>query len=62
MGDDKQEKLDDLATDLDDLKIAVEEIKDERPDHAEKTALDTILTALEEASDTTDELGERLPK
>jgi hypothetical protein len=44
---------------LDDLKISVEELKEDPPDHVEKKDLDTILTSLDEASDTTDELDDR---
>ena len=62
MEDNRQDKLDDLATDLDDVKLTVEELKDNPPDHVQKHDLDAILTAVEEATDKADELGDRPKK
>lgn len=52
------DKIDGLASDLDDLKLTVEELQDELPP-ADAETLTTVTTALEKASDATDELGNR---
>jgi hypothetical protein len=62
MSDKREDKLGELAAELDDLKISVEELKEDPPDHVEKKDLDTILTSLDEATDTTDELDDRTQK
>jgi len=59
MSDKKEDKLGELAAELDDLKISVEELKEDPPDHVERKDLDAILTSLDEATDTTDELDDR---
>ena len=53
---DKQDRLGQLATELDDLALNVEELQVDPPPHIDQAHLDTIKTALEEASDATDEL------
>jgi hypothetical protein len=52
-------KIDQLATDLDDLKLTVEELQDELPADAATDSLARVATALEQASDATEEFGNR---
>ena len=54
-----ERKLDELASDLDDLRVTVEELQDELPSESDTEPLKAIKTALEQASDATDELGNR---
>ena len=53
---DKDDRVGELATDLDDLALNVEELQVDPPPHVDQAQLDTIKKALEEASDATDEL------
>jgi hypothetical protein len=59
MGNDRDEKINELAADLDDLKLTVEELQDELPVEGERKALVTLESALEEASEASDELVNR---
>ena len=53
-------KVDELVTDLDDLKLTVEELQDELPANDENAdSLTKVTTALEQASDATEEFGNR---
>jgi outer membrane murein-binding lipoprotein Lpp len=52
-------KLDELATDLDDLKLRVEELQDELSGDATDETLTRVAAALEQASDATEEFGNR---
>ena len=59
MSAERQDKIDELASDLDDLTVTVEELQDELPSESEAEPLKTIKTALEQASEATDELENR---
>ena len=56
---DHDDKIDALAADLDDLKLTVEELQDEVPADDDAQALARVTTALEQASDATEEIGDR---
>ena len=53
------DKIDALASDLDDMKLTVEELQDEVPSDEDAEALTKVKTALEQASDATEELSTR---
>jgi hypothetical protein len=57
MKPERYSKLDELASDLDDLTVTVEELQDQLRSESDAEPLQTIKTALEQASDATDELG-----
>jgi hypothetical protein len=59
MGTEAEKKLDELASDLDDLKTTVEELQVDPPSHVASEDLDPIADALEQATDATDELDEQ---
>lgn len=59
MTKDQDDKIDELAADLDDLKLTVEELQDEAPSDDDAQALTKVTTALEQASDATEEVGDR---
>ncbi len=59
MSAERHDKIDELASDLDDLTLTVEELQDELPSESEAEPLRTIKAALEQASEATDELGNR---
>jgi len=50
------DRLRELANNIDDAALVVEELQEENPPRAEEQTLDTIQDALERASDATDEL------
>jgi ElaB/YqjD/DUF883 family membrane-anchored ribosome-binding protein len=59
MTKDHDDKVDELAADLDDLKLTVEELQDEAPSDDDAQKLARVTTALEQASDATEEAGNR---
>jgi hypothetical protein len=59
MATEKQDKLDEFASDLDDLIVTVEELELERPEDGDGENLKTIRAALEQASEATTELENR---
>ena len=59
MTTEKQDKLDEIASDLDDLIVTVEELEIERPEDGDGESLKTIRTALEQASEAATELENR---
>ena len=59
MTTEKQDKIDELTSDLDDLIVTVEELEIEQPADGDGESLKTIRTALEQASAATTELENR---
>ena len=59
MTTEKQDKIDELASDLDDLIVTVEELEIDQPADDDGKDLKTIRTALEQASAATTELENR---
>lgn len=56
MAADPRHKIGELATELDDLAISVEELQAELPPGDDVARLESVRAALEQASDTTDEI------
>ena len=52
----KPDEIGQLATELDDLALAVEELQADPPDGVNPQHLDAVKDALDEASDATDEI------
>ena len=59
MGTEEQKTIGELATELDDLALTVEELQADPPPHVDQDHLDTIKNALDDASDAADELIEQ---
>jgi hypothetical protein len=53
---DEQDQIGELATELDDLSLTVEEIQADPPPGIDPAHLDAVIDALEEASDATDNI------
>ena len=50
------DKIDYVASDLDDLKLSVDELSADPPPDVEPKTIDTLKRALEDATDATDDL------
>lgn len=59
MGAHKDEQIDELASDLDDLKTTVEELEADPPDGLDPASLRRLEEALGRASDVTNELEDQ---
>jgi archaellum component FlaC len=59
MGTDSENRIDEIANDLEDLKTTVEELEIESPPQADARDLSTVKSALEQAIDATDALEDR---
>ena len=55
----KDEHIDELASDLDDLKTSVEELQADRPENLDPASLRRLEDALDHASDATNELEDQ---
>ena len=53
---DEHDQIGELATELDDLSLTVEEIQADPPPGVDPAHLDAVIDALEEASDATDNI------
>jgi hypothetical protein len=56
MNSDQRDSIGELATEIDDLAVTVEEIQADLPPGVDATHLETVREALEKASDATDDL------
>jgi ElaB/YqjD/DUF883 family membrane-anchored ribosome-binding protein len=59
MGNDSQDKIDEIASDLEDLKVDVEELAIEPTADATADGLNKVKSALEQAIDATDAMEEQ---
>jgi hypothetical protein len=55
------DKVDEIASTIDDLKLMVDELKNEPPANVEPESIDTLKRALERATDAVDTIENRKP-
>ena len=55
----KPDKIDEVANDLDDVKMTVEELEDDPPPTVDPKTIDALQQAIEDARDAADELVEQ---
>lgn len=60
MSTERFNKIDELTSDLDDVRLTVDELQDELPADANTESLEKLRTALEQANDAAEEFGNRL--
>jgi outer membrane murein-binding lipoprotein Lpp len=58
LGDD-EDKINNLTSDLEDLKTTVEELQDDPPTNVDAESLQAVKAALQQASDATDEIEDQ---